>query len=157
MEKRFCAPGPLASDSCFLFTDYWSLITDYFSQEGETMPERVLRILLRLVALGELSAFFAIFLPHAWMGRAHEWLGMGAFPDEPVVDYLARTLSALYRALLTWVIYTGIAFGVLVTVAGMQAGFPLWWTLGEGPFLVVLSVVFLLLQRKLPREVPVAR
>ena len=131
------------------------------------MAERMLRILLRLMALGELSAFFAIFLPHAWMGRTHEWLGMGAFPEAPVVDYLARTLSALYvfhggvlwivagdlrryLALLTWVIYTGIAFGVLVTVAGMQAGFPLWWTFGEGPFLVVLSVLFLLLQRKVP-------
>ena len=32
----------------------------------------------------------------SWIAASHEWLGMGDYPDRPIVDYLARSLSLFY-------------------------------------------------------------
>ena len=42
------------------------------------------------------SAFFAVFIPTEWMASTHERLGLGVFPDGPVVEYLARSVAAFY-------------------------------------------------------------
>lgn len=118
---------------------------------------RLVRLLLRAVALAEMCAVIGIFIPWSVMAASHQWLGMGAFPNQPVVAYLARTLSGLYAihgifvwiaageprrysALIWAIILTGIPFGLLATAAGILAGFPLWWSAAEGPSLVLLCV-----------------
>ena len=56
----------------------------------------MLVFLLRLAGSVTASAFLAIFLPVEWMASTHRWLGLGEFPRAPVVDYLARSIAALY-------------------------------------------------------------
>jgi hypothetical protein len=131
--------------------------------------ERILVVLLRLMALAEISALIGVVMPAAWMAVGHEWLGLGTFPDAPITPYLARCLSAFYMMhgillwicscnirryapIITYVAVTGIAFSVLVTLLDIRAGFPWHWTVGEGPTLTALSIAFLVLLRKVAKE-----
>ena len=59
-------------------------------------PDRVLVILLRILGVGALFALVAVFMPVSWMTATHRWLGLGEMPNAPVVEYLARSLSAFY-------------------------------------------------------------
>ncbi len=58
--------------------------------------ERTLVLLLYVSGGVMLLAVFAIFLPTEWMATTHRWLGLGEFPASPLVDYLTRSISALY-------------------------------------------------------------
>ncbi len=50
-----------------------------------------------LVVLGSicLLALFAVLMPREWIARSHAWMGLGAFPEAPIAEYLARSTSAL--------------------------------------------------------------
>src|SRR5215468_5372863 len=61
-----------------------------------TKSDRALVLLLRIVGVGALFALVAVFMPVSWMAAAHRWLGLGEMPTGPVVEYLARSLSAFY-------------------------------------------------------------
>ena len=91
----------------------------------------VLRWLLIFNGVMTLCALPAVFLPTAWMDAFHRNLGLGALPEGPIVQYLARSVSALYAAfgsltlilaldlvryapLITWWGITAIVFGVLL-------------------------------------------
>ena len=52
--------------------------------------------LLRLIGLSAILAIFAVVMPFSWMRGIHECLGLGEMPEGPIVEYLARSLSALY-------------------------------------------------------------
>src|SRR5262245_21716142 len=52
--------------------------------------------LLRFVGVGALFALVAVVMPVSWMAATHRWLGLGEMPTGPVVEYLARSLSAFY-------------------------------------------------------------
>ena len=109
-----------------------------------------------------LSAFAAVFMPTAWMERSHRLLGLGAFPATPLVDYLTRSLSALYgihggvllvvssdvRRHAPIVRYLGvmnIVLGLLMLGIDLHAGMPAWWSWGEGPPVVVVGIALLVL------------
>src|SRR6516164_8347366 len=65
-----------------------------------TRSDKVLVILLRY--LGGIPGLFAlvpVFMPFSWMIAAHRWLGLGEMPTAPVVEYLARSVSAFYALL----------------------------------------------------------
>jgi len=128
-------------------------------------PERYLKMLLRVVGIITGSAAFAVIMPRAWMDAVHQWLGLGPLPEGAIVDYLARSLSAFYAFLggLQWVVsydvrrhsnvitylaWTAILFGIVVTVIDLQLGLPLYWTLGEGPPTLALGVIVLVLQAR---------
>ena len=130
-----------------------------------TRSERRLTILLRVVGAAEALAIVAVFMPRAWILACHEMLGMGAFPEAPVAEYLARSTSLFYALLggvLCWLsldvrryarvvtvlAVATIACGVILLASDMRAGMPWWWTVGEGPFVVALGVAFLLLQAR---------
>ncbi len=130
--------------------------------------ERVVIFLLRLSGVVTLCAFGAIFLPTQWMVRTHAWLGLGEFPALPVVDYLTRSVAALYafhggivlyiatdvRRFRDLVGYFGaatIVFSVVLFFVGLHAGLPLYWILGEGPPVAGLGLLILLLYRRIPR------
>lgn len=127
--------------------------------------ERVLVRLLRGVGCVELLALVPTLMPRAWMAATHELIGLGPFPSGPIVEYLARALSAFYAfhgglllllstdvrryaALLTYAAATIVAFGVLALAVDLLVGMPWWWTAGEGPFLVVFGAVLLALQAR---------
>lgn len=122
--------------------------------------ERVLIWILRVSGVIMLMAIPAIFLPVSWMAAIHEWLGLGAFPEAPIVDYLARTESALYAifgglllvisrdlqrhaAVLWYSIVTGLIFGVVVIGIDLHAGMPPRWVAGEGTAILFTSFVLL--------------
>ncbi len=52
--------------------------------------------LFRLIGLSAILAIFAVVMPFSWMRGIHECLGLGEMPEGPIVEYLARSLSALY-------------------------------------------------------------
>jgi hypothetical protein len=128
----------------------------------------VLVVLLRLAGVVTASAFLAIVLPVDWMASTHRWLGMGEFPNTPVVVYLARSIAALYgfhgvllllisrdpskyRTIVSYVAFMNVAFGLIVLAIDAHAGMPTWWTITEGPPIVAFGVVVALLNRPVAR------
>ncbi len=110
--------------------------------------ERWLKLLLRLFGGTSAFAIFPFFMPQDWMAATHRWLGMGALPDPPIVEYLARATSGLcafYGGLLLLLAMNVrrfariITYQAVVTIAlsgagalfGLQAGMPGWWMAGD--------------------------
>ena len=118
------------------------------------MNRRVLLVwLLRFSAAVLLLAFPAVFLPSDWMAATHRALGMGELPRMPVVDYLARSIAALYgfhgvlvlivsrdvvryAPIVRYIAAMDIVFGLTMIGIDLQAGMPAMWTMIEGPSLV---------------------
>ena len=134
-----------------------------------TVEQRVklLKALLRLGGVVTVSAFAAILLPQEWMVSSHAWLGLGEFPRAPIVDYLARSIAALYgfhggllltvardpmslRPIVSYVAFMNVAFGAIMLGVDLYCGMPLWWTLGEGPPIAALGVVIAWLNSSIP-------
>jgi len=136
---------------------------------ANTADHRVLIILLRIVGVAACTAVIASVMPTTWIAGTHSWLGLGEFPDAPITQYLARSLSAFYAILggstivvstdvrryapiIRFFAYATIAFGVLITGIDMIARMPTYWTLCEGPSTFILGVVILLLARRVERS-----
>lgn len=131
---------------------------------------RGLRILLRITAAVMITALVPAAMPLSWMDAVHRWLGMGPLPRGPVVEYLARSLSAFYafhggllwifagdvaryRPAIRFCFLVGLFFGAGVLIVDARAGLPWRWILAEGPFVMALSAVgWGLLSRAGPAE-----
>ena len=130
------------------------------------MPQsdKVLAFLLRFVGVGALFALVAVVMPLSWMAATHRWLGLGEMPTGPVVEYLARSLSAFYAMVgaLCLVLTTdleryqplvrflGVAFALMCVVllgVDLAAGMPWWWSASEGPGGVVFGALLFVLAR----------
>ena len=124
----------------------------------------MLILLLRLIGTTSALATFAVILPYDWMNRIHAWAGMGDLPSDPIVGYLARSLSAFYafygallwylsfypvthRAILRFVGFATTAFGVILLVVDWTEGMPFYWALFEGPIAIVYGFLLLYLTR----------
>jgi hypothetical protein len=133
--------------------------------------ELALIFLLRLGGVATCLAAFAIVMPTTWMVAAHARLGLGELPQAPIVEYLTRSLSALYamhgalllivatdvhrfRSLVVWAAASSGAFGLVVLGIDLLAGLPLWWVLIEGPPLVAFGVLLGWLLRVLREPAP---
>src|SRR6266496_2516264 len=120
--------------------------------------EKVLVLLLRFVGVPALFALVAVFMPVSWMAATHRWLGLGEMPTGPVVEYLARSVSAFYALFgaLCLVVasdleryrpvvrFLGAAFalvGVILLGVDVTAGMPWWWSAFEGPLWVGLGAL----------------
>jgi hypothetical protein len=129
-----------------------------------TKSDKVLTILLRLLGVTALLALVPAVMPFSWMAATHRWLGLGEMPTTPVVEYLARSLSAFYAFLgaLCLVLTTdlernrplvrflGAAFALMSLVllaVDLAAGMPWWWTASEGPRGVVFGALLFVLAR----------
>lgn len=105
----------------------------------------------------------AVFLPVTAMNYFHGQLGLGPLPEGPIVQYLARSLSAFYAAfgsltlllatdikryapLITWWGIVALVFGGLLAGIDTMAGMPTSWMLGEVVFLACAGAAVLLLQ-----------
>src|SRR5262245_13024968 len=110
--------------------------------------ESWLKILLRAFGGTAALGIFPFLMPGSWMGVVHEWLRMGALPDKPIVEYLARYASAMsaFYGVLLWILatdvrrysclvtYQAIAMIVLSAVGAifaLRAGMPTWWILSD--------------------------
>jgi len=130
-----------------------------------TQRTRGLVMMLRLLGLLDFCALAAVVAPRAWIESSHEWLGLGAFPTGPLVEYLARCTSVWYATygLLLWFISFDveryarlISFlscvlvvqGIAIVGIDLAAGMPGWWTTFEGPCCSGLGAILLMLQRK---------
>ena len=129
--------------------------------------EKILALLLRLAGAVMLLALPAVFLPVDWMAAGHRLLGLGEYPDSTLVDYLNRSIAALYailgglrlliagdvrryRAVVVYVAVTDVVFGILMLGVDLHAGMPLLWTLGEGPPVIAVGAAMLWLLRAVP-------
>jgi hypothetical protein len=129
-----------------------------------TRADKVLVILLRFVGVGSLFALIPVFMPMSWMVATHRWLGLGEMPTDPVVEYLARDLSAFYalvgalllvmasdleryRPLVRFFALAFIVLSILFTGIDLAAGMPWWWTASEGPGGIVFGALMFLLAR----------
>ena len=122
-------------------------------------------MLLRLLGLLDFCALAAVVAPRAWIAASHEWLGLGAFPAGPLVEYLARCTSVWYASygLLLWFISRDveryarlirflscvlIVQGIMIVWIDLAARMPGWWTAFEGPCCSGLGAILLMLQRR---------
>src|SRR5262249_7510852 len=97
-------------------------------------------------------------------GRYAPLAGAGEMPTGPVVEYLARSLSAFYAVMgaLCLVLATdleryrplvgflGVAFALMSLVllgVDLAAGMPWWWSASEGPGGVVFGALLFVLAR----------
>jgi hypothetical protein len=127
--------------------------------------DAMLKILLRLVGGVELCAIPFLFFPLAWMNEVHDRvLGLGPLPAAPVVEYMARSLSALYavhgavvfrlsfdverfRPLVGLLGWLHTVLGLVIFATDLVAGLPWWWVAGEGPGIAAGGLLVLLLSR----------
>ena len=130
-----------------------------------TKGDKVLVILFRyLLGIGSLFALVPVFMPMSWMAATHRWLGLGEMPTGPIVEYLARSLSAFYAVMgaLCLVLaadleryrplvrFLGVAFALMSLVllgVDVAAGMPWWWSASEGPGGVVFGALLFVLAR----------
>jgi hypothetical protein len=57
-----------------------------------------------LLGIGSLFVLIPVVMPWSRMAATHHWLGLGGMPTGPIVQNLARSLSAFYprSALFAW-------------------------------------------------------
>jgi hypothetical protein len=129
-----------------------------------TRADKALVILLRLIGVSALFALVAVFMPLSWMVATHRWLGMGEIPTPPVVEYLARCVSAFYaffgalclmmasdlnryRPLVRSLGVALAVMGVVCVGVDLAAGMPWWWSAFEGPRGIVVGALMVFLAR----------
>lgn len=129
--------------------------------------DTLLVIVLRIAGCATLAAFPAMLLPVDWMASTHAWLGLGEFPRSAVVDYLARSIAALYgfhgalvllvsmdpvryRPIVWFIAIMNMTFGVMMIAIDLHAGLPALWTVLEGPPIVAFGLVIAVLNRRRP-------
>jgi hypothetical protein len=118
--------------------------------------EFLLRFFLRWVGFVAMLAIIAVVMPFSWMDAIHRQLGMGPLPDQPIVGYLARSLSAFYalfgallwrlsldvrgnRPLIRFIGMVTVVFGVTLLGIDIAEKMPGFWRNGEGPITIVLG------------------
>ena len=117
---------------------------------------RVLIILLRVGGVLACTAIIASVMPTTWIAATHRWLGLGDFPDAPITQYLARSLSAFYAMHGALALFLSrdvvrfapvircwgamlMAMGCVLLATDLSAGLPIWWTIAEAPFALVFG------------------
>jgi hypothetical protein len=142
-----------------------------FCESVKTMrrAQQVLVWLMRFEGIVMLTALGAVFMPYEWMNVIHRHEGLGELPHAPIVDYLTRSISALYAlhgglliflsldvvrylSVIRFLAGTGIVFGALMLGLDVAAGMPVAWTIGEGPFIMALCGVFLWLAGRVQKQ-----
>ena len=108
-------------------------------------------------------------MPAEWMTATHSWLGLGELPRSPAFEYLARSIAALYgfhgvlllivasdprryRTSVWYVAAMNVLFGLIVLAIDVEAGMPGYWSIAEGPPIVVFGIVIAMLNRSLPPD-----
>jgi hypothetical protein len=131
-----------------------------------TPHERYLVWFLRFSAAMFLCALPFVFVPTAWMRWIADMYGLEV-PDAQLVEYLTRSVSAVYAIMGTsyWFMSCDIRryvpllrFNAFVTIAFIVVGIgidvmipmPIAWTVGEAVSLIVWTALLLWLVRRVP-------
>jgi hypothetical protein len=124
---------------------------------------KLLRLLLRAFGVFDLLALVAVVMPTAWIAAVHQRLGLGHFPIEPIVLYLARSASAVYALhgatllyvsfdvrrydrLIRFLSLAAIFHGALIVAIDVASSMPLWWTILEGPCFAAMGIAVLIVR-----------
>jgi hypothetical protein len=133
-----------------------------------------LKVLLRWFGGVSVIAAFPFVMPWRWMTAVHEWLGMGSLEHQPVVEYLARSTSALcalfgglllilaqdvrrYARPITYSAVATIAGASIGALFGWKAGMPSWWMIGDMVSCWLFCGAMLWCQRRIPGTVTNSR
>jgi len=133
-------------------------------------PERLLKFLLRIVGAFCLLAVVAVFAPTSWLVWCNDLLGLDPLPETPVVEYLARSVSAFYvilgglllvvardprrnASVISYLAVAGLVFSMVILFIDMWVGLPLWWSVGECLSLLPLCIIILVLQARMSASV----
>jgi hypothetical protein len=128
-----------------------------------------LQVVLVVSGLATLPAFLAALMPFAWMKAVHEFVGLGELPDRPIVHYLTRSLSMLYAyhavlalvlasnvrrfgPIITVLAWATLFFGVFMLELDLLVGMPWFWTLAEGPPVMLIGGLLLWFRARCRRE-----
>jgi hypothetical protein len=126
--------------------------------------DSALVILLRVIGITSLFAVVAVLMPTAWMASMHRWLGLGELPLAPIVENLARSVSAFYalfgglclvlatdpqryRPAVRYLGVAGILFAIVLTGADLSAGMPFWWVASDGLSALAIGASMLFMAR----------
>jgi hypothetical protein len=129
------------------------------------MQEKVLIAFLRGAGIVLLTALIPAVMPFSWMQEIHRWIGLGELQRGPIIDYLTRSLSLMYamhgaliyfvslnvRRFLPIVRFLAIlcvVFGSSMIALDAAAAMPTYWIVCEGPFIIILGLVILLLAKR---------
>ena len=127
---------------------------------NEKRRTKIATWILRLIGGSVCLAFVPIFFPLGLMASIHALLGLGEIPDQPIFEYLARSLSAMYFAhgclvlvistdvprylpLVKLVALLNIFLGVLLLGIDLLSPMPWFWTLCEGPPIAGIGIILL--------------
>jgi hypothetical protein len=127
--------------------------------------ERALALLLRCLGLLDLCAVLVIVAPRGWIDGAHQAVGLGPFPVEPIALYLARSTSALYALhgalivylsfdvarqarLIRFLALAALVHGAVILAIDIPLDLPTWWKLVEGPAFSATGLAVLLMQHR---------
>lgn len=129
-----------------------------------TRPEWLMQGLMRIMGTVVCLALIPVFFPASWMDAIHFRMGMGTIPDHPIVWFLARSLSLLYfahgamvlaiasdvrryRPLVGWLGLLNIFLGAVLWGIDLSAPMPWFWTVADGPGIIVGGGLLLVLHR----------
>lgn len=110
-----------------------------------------------------LCALPAVFMPTSTMNQFHHGMGLGELPRGPIVEYLTRSLSAFYVAFGVFTLAltrdlkrngpliscwgcTMLGFGAVLLWVDLAAKMPVFWTVGEFVYLMLVGSLVLALQ-----------
>ena len=99
-----------------------------------------------------------VFIPTAWMATIHEWLELGPFPQGPITEYLARSLSAFYAGAGALALFFStdvkryrpaimllsaaiVVMSPVLVWIDLKVGLPASWTWCEGPLALPVGVL----------------
>ncbi|MCP4205296.1 MAG: hypothetical protein GY769_25580, partial [bacterium] len=119
-------------------------------------PEKAQTILKWILLVGgglAATAVFPMAMPTDWMEWTNDWLGLGPFHRSPLMEYLTRSLSALYALngflaiylardvkryadLLAFYGWLTVGVAVALTAIDFAAPMPTYWRWGEGPMVM---------------------
>ena len=133
------------------------------------VSRRLLIVLLRVGAVMTGLAFLSLPMPVETMVAVHRWLGLGELPPAPIVEYLARSVSAFYgfhgvllfllstnvdrfAPIITFVAVMNVLFGLMLIAIDVKAGLPAPWVALEGPPVILIGIALALLNRAAARE-----
>ncbi len=126
--------------------------------------QRALVWFLRAYAVVLLAALPATVAPTSWLAAGYEWAGLGTWPNEALLEYLARSASGIYslvgalclvmsfdvvryRPLIALLGGVSVPGSVWLLVLDLWVGLPWWWVVLEGPAVLLTGVVLLVLAR----------
>lgn len=136
------------------------------------MHEKLLRLLLIGFGICCSIAVVPFLMPTSWMAACHQWLGLGDFPEAPIVEYLARMTSGLcallgllalvlasnvrhYASIIRLLAISLAILEIINLLYGFSSAMPAWWiwsdAIGAGGF----AIAVLYLQQKINSDSPV--